>query len=95
MNDKLKRLTFIKNKIESIDQIEHLQIFTCIQNHYNEQNTELKYTTNRNGVFMNMSTFDDELIDKLEKLINDLDDYAEKRNTYKNMMTNDETSLEV
>ena len=90
MNDKLKRLTFIKNKIESIDKIEHLQIFTCIQTYYNDKNDELKYTTNRNGVFINMSLFDDELLDKLEKLIQELDDYIEKRKAYSSMMSMEE-----
>jgi hypothetical protein len=90
MNDKVKKLTMIKNKIESIDEIDHLQIFTCINNYYKENNMKLKYTTNRNGVFMNMSSFDDKLIEKLEHTIVELEEYNNKRTEYSSMMTNQE-----
>ena len=58
-----KEIVDIKNKIESLNKIHHIKIFqVLIENN-------IPYTENRNGVFINMNSFNKTIIEILRKTI--------------------------
>lgn len=58
-----KEIVDIKNKIESLNKIHHIKIFqVLIENN-------IPYTENRNGVFINMNSFNKNIIEILRKTI--------------------------
>ena len=58
-----KEIVDIKNKIESLNKIHHIKIFqVLIENN-------IPYTENRNGVFINMNSFNKNIIEVLRKTI--------------------------
>ena len=58
-----KEIVNIKNKIESLNKIHHIKIFqVLIENN-------IPYTENRNGVFINMNSFNKNIIEILRKTI--------------------------
>tara|TARA_B100000902_G_C27226403_1_gene872424 strand:- start:380 stop:691 length:312 start_codon:yes stop_codon:yes gene_type:complete len=62
MND-LNNLLLLKNQIENIDKIHHIKILNILKNN------NIKYSENRNGIFVNMTSFDSQTIDCIEKLL--------------------------
>ena len=62
MND-LNNLIQLKNQIENIDKIHHVKILKILKN------TNIKYSENRNGIFVNMTSFDSQTIDSIEKIL--------------------------
>jgi len=62
MND-LNNLLLLKNQIENIDKIHHIKILNILKNN------NIKYSENRNGIFVNMTSFDSQTIDSIEKLL--------------------------
>ena len=62
MND-LNNLLLLKNQIENIDKIHHIKILNILKN------KNIKYSENRNGIFVNMTSFDSQTIDSIEKLL--------------------------
>jgi hypothetical protein len=54
-------LTILRNKIEKLDKIHHSRIFSIIKQH------NVLYTTNSNGVFVNLTPLDADTIYKLEQ----------------------------
>ena len=56
MTDILKE---IKLKIDSLEEIEKKEIFTLLTRH------NMKYTTNKNGIFVNMNLFTKSLINEI------------------------------
>tara|TARA_B100000900_G_scaffold400506_1_gene404182 strand:- start:4503 stop:4823 length:321 start_codon:yes stop_codon:yes gene_type:complete len=59
--DKLKKL---KNEIDNLDKIHHLKIFKILKDN------GIKYSENRNGIFINMNSFDEKTIKEVEKTLN-------------------------
>ena len=58
-----KEIVDIKNKIESLNKIHHIKIFqVLIENN-------IPYTENRNGVFINMNSFNKNIMEILRKTI--------------------------
>ena len=62
MND-LNNLIQLKNQIENIDKIHHIKILNILKNN------NIKYSENRNGIFVNMTSFDSQTIDNIEKIL--------------------------
>ena len=62
MND-LNNLIQLKNQIENIDKIHHVKILKILKNN------NIKYSENRNGIFVNMTSFDSQTIDSIEKIL--------------------------
>lgn len=62
MND-LNNLLLLKNQIENIDKIHHIKILNILKNN------NIKNSENRNGIFVNMTSFDSQTIDNIEKIL--------------------------
>lgn len=62
MND-LNNLIQLKNQIENIEKIHHIKILNILKNN------NIKYSENRNGIFVNMTSFDSQTIDNIEKIL--------------------------
>ena len=62
MND-LNNLLQLKNQIENMDKIHHIKILNILKNN------NIKYSENRNGIFVNMTSSDSQTIDSIEKLL--------------------------
>ena len=62
MND-LNNLIQLKNQIENIDKIHHIKILNILKNN------NIKYSENRNGIFVNMTSFDSQTIESIEKIL--------------------------
>ena len=58
-----KEIVDIKNKIESLNKIHHIKIFQILFVN------NIPYTENRNGVFINMNSFNKTIIEILRKTI--------------------------
>ena len=59
--DKLKNL---KNEIDKLDKIHHLKIFKILKDN------DVKYSENRNGIFINMNSFNAKTIKEVENTLN-------------------------
>tara|TARA_B100002019_G_C20957935_1_gene444847 strand:+ start:40 stop:360 length:321 start_codon:yes stop_codon:yes gene_type:complete len=59
--DKLKKL---KNDIDNLDKIHHLKIFKILKDN------DVKYSENRNGIFINMNSFNEKTIKEVENTLN-------------------------
>ena len=62
MND-LNNLIQLKNQIENMDKIHHIKILNILKNN------NIKYSENRNGIFVNMNSFDSNTIENIEKIL--------------------------
>lgn len=62
MND-LNNLILLKNQIENIDKIHHIKILNILKNN------NIKYSENRNGIFVNMTSFNSETIESIKKIL--------------------------
>ena len=67
----------IKEEIEKMDTNSHLEVFNILENE------QVPYNKNMNGIFINLSSIDKDIIIKLENFIN----YKKKQ---KNMLNQDE-----
>ena len=56
-------LIITRNKIENMNQIHHIKFFEIIKN------SNVSYSENRNGIFINMNTLTKEILDNLNKYI--------------------------
>ena len=56
----ISEITILKNEIEEIEKIHHLKIFKIIKNN------NIKYSENRNGIFINMNSFDKKTINEIK-----------------------------
>ena len=59
--DKLKKL---KNEIDNLDKIHHLKIFKILKDN------DVKYSENRNGIFINMNSFNEKTIISIQNTLN-------------------------
>ena len=59
--DKLKNL---KNEIDNLDKIHHLKIFKILKDN------DVKYSENRNGIFINMNSFNEKTIISIQNTLN-------------------------
>tara|TARA_B100001758_G_C18268244_1_gene534879 strand:+ start:536 stop:856 length:321 start_codon:yes stop_codon:yes gene_type:complete len=57
----IEKLQHLKNEITKLDKNHHLQIFKLLK----ENN--IKFSENRNGIFINMATINEEVIKLIEK----------------------------
>ena len=62
MNDSLNLIS-LKNQIENLDKIHHIKILNILKNN------SIKYSENRNGIFVNMSSIDDKTIEEVKKIL--------------------------
>ena len=62
MND-YNNLNYLKNEIENLDKIFHIKIFDILLKN------NIKYSENRNGIFVNMNSFNKKTINDIEKLL--------------------------
>lgn len=81
--NKHKRQLF--ERIDNLSSTEHEEIFNIINRH-----DDINYTSNKNGVFFNLSSLADDVIDEIDKFVNfclsnkkDLDEYDKKLNECK------------
>ena len=56
-------LVSLKNQIECLDKIHHIKILNILKNN------SIKYSENRNGIFVNMNSFDNNTIDQINKIL--------------------------
>ena len=59
----VQKITKLKNDIENTDKIHHLKIFNILKSN------GIKFSENRNGIFINMNSFDDATIEKIENTL--------------------------
>ena len=59
----VQKIIKLKNDIEKIDKIHHIKIFKILR----ENN--IKFSENRNGIFINMNSFDDVTIKTIESTL--------------------------
>jgi len=59
----VEKLQRIKNEITKLDKIHHLKIFKILKDN------NIKYSENRNGIFINMATINIETLDIIEKTL--------------------------
>ena len=58
-----KLLIDLKNEIQSIDKIHHIKILKILKNN------GIKFSENRNGIFINMNTFNNQTIIDINKTL--------------------------
>ena len=56
----MEKLTELKNIIDNLDKIHHLKIFKVLKDN------NVKFSENRNGIFINMNSFDENTIKNIE-----------------------------
>jgi hypothetical protein len=59
----VQKITRLKNDIEKIDKIHHIKIFKILKDN------DIKFSENRNGIFINMNSFNDETIKTIENTL--------------------------
>ena len=57
----IENLQDLKNEITKLEKIHHLKIFKILKNN------DIKYSENRNGIFVNMAALNTHTIDLIEK----------------------------
>ena len=57
------KITQLKNDIEKIDKIHHIKIFKILKEN------DIKFSENRNGIFINMNSFNDKTIKTIENTL--------------------------
>ena len=70
----IEKLNEIKEDIEKMDKNSHLEVFNILENEH------IPYNKNMNGIFINLSIVDKDIIQKLEDFI----DYKKKQKTILN-----------
>ena len=80
----MKKIIVLRDKIQALDQFHQIGIFKILNTY------DVKYTENRNGIFVNMNELDDEIIKKIEKYLhyvstqqNQLDVVEQQKEQYK------------
>lgn len=73
----IEKLNEIKEEIEKMDKSSHLEVFNILENE------QIPYNKNMNGIFINLSIVNKDIITKLENFIN----YKKKQ---KNILNKDE-----
>ena len=58
-----QNIKYIRDIIESINSIHHIKFFEIFKKH------NVKYSENRNGIFINMSSLDTNIINEIEEYI--------------------------
>ena len=58
-----KHLIDLKNQIESLDKIHHVKIFKILKDN------SIKFSENRNGIFINMTSFNEITVKEIEKTL--------------------------
>ena len=61
--NKIRIISKLKNDIEKMDTIHHKHFFSIIKD------SEMDFTENKNGIFINITNLDDEIITKFQKKI--------------------------
>ena len=59
----VNKLQKIKNEITKLDKIHHLKIFKLLKEN------EVKFSENRNGIFINMATINEKTLEQLAKTL--------------------------
>ena len=59
----IKKLNDLKIQIENLDKIHHVKIFKILKDN------NIKFSENRNGIFINMATINIETLDIIEKTL--------------------------
>lgn len=59
----IEKLTEIKEEIERMDKNSHLEVFNILENE------QIPYNKNMNGIFINLSIINKDIIQKLENFI--------------------------
>lgn len=78
----LDKFSELKKKIELLTIEEKIEVFNILK-----QN-DVKYTQNKNGVFIILNNIDDTIITKLEKFLVFLNDTKKKTKEIENIMVN-------
>ena len=58
-----KHLIDLKNQIESLDKIHHVKVFKILKDN------NIKFSENRNGIFINMTSFNESTVKEIEKTL--------------------------
>ena len=58
-----QKLMTIRNKIEKMNKIHHVKFFEILKNN------NIPFSENRNGIFFNMNSFNDDIIDQIDNYI--------------------------
>ncbi len=62
-NDKIRVISKLKNDIENMDKTHHKHFFLIIKN------SDMEFTENKNGIFINITNLNDEVISNFQKKI--------------------------
>ena len=69
-----QKLMNIRNKIEKMNKIHHLKFFEILKNN------NIPYSENRNGIFFNMNSFNENIITQINNYIQYIQKQEEKLN---------------
>ena len=58
-----QKIKYIRDTIENINPIHHIKFFEIFKKH------NVKYSENRNGIFINMSSLDTNIVNEIEEYI--------------------------
>jgi hypothetical protein len=58
-----EKLILLKNQIENLDKIHHVKILKILKDN------KIKFSENRNGIFINMISFNEKTIDDIKKTL--------------------------
>jgi signal-transduction protein with cAMP-binding, CBS, and nucleotidyltransferase domain len=59
----MQDLILLRNKIEKLNQVHHIKILDILSNN------NITFSENRNGIFFNMNSFEDKVINELKEYI--------------------------
>ena len=59
----IEKLKILKNDIDQLNKIHHIKIFKVLKDN------DVKYSENRNGIFINMNSFNKKTVDEIENTL--------------------------
>lgn len=86
MQDRIDKLTIMKNSIENMDNTNQIEVLRLLNNH------DVVLNENKNGIYINLSELDENIIDQIDKFViyihnqeNRLTEEETEKQSYKNI----------
>jgi hypothetical protein len=86
MQDRIDKLTIMKNSIENMDKTNQIEVLRLLNNH------DVVLNENKNGIYINLSELDENIIDQIDKFViyihnqeNRLTEEETEKQSYKNI----------
>jgi len=86
MQDRIDKLTIMKNSIENMDKTNQIEVLRLLNNY------DVVLNENKNGIYINLSELDENIIDQIDKFViyihnqeNRLTEEETEKQCYKNI----------